>query len=46
MFETRKQLYEGIPVFNLGYEMGIETNPFFDDDNDKDSDCDISINEP
>ena len=46
MFETRKQLDEGIPIFNLGYEMGIEINPFFDDDNDNDSDCDISINDP
>ena len=38
MFETRKQLDEGTPVFNLGYEQGVEINPFFDDLDNSDDD--------
>ena len=38
MFESRKQLDEGTPIFNLGYEQGIAINPFFNDIDDSDSD--------
>ena len=34
MFEMRKKLDDGIPAFNLGYEQGIEINPFFETDTD------------
>ena len=40
MFQSRNQLDNGIPILNLGYEKGIEVNPFFQDldsDNDLDS---------
>ena len=36
LFETRKQLDEGFPILNSGYEGGIAVNPFFDTDNDID----------
>ena len=34
MFQARKQLDEGIPVLNMGYEKGVEVNPFFENDSD------------
>ena len=37
LFDNRKQLDEGIPILNLGYEKGIACNPFF---TDHDSDID------
>ena len=36
LFETQKNLDEGSPIFNLGYEGGIAANPFFDIDTDND----------
>ena len=36
LFETRKKLDEGSPIFNMGYEGGIAVNPFFDTDTDND----------
>ena len=38
MFESRKQLDEGNPIFNLGYEQGVAINPFFNDTDDSDDD--------
>ena len=38
MFESRKQLDEGNPIFNLGYEQGVAINPFFNDIDDSDDD--------
>ena len=42
MFETRKKLDDGIPALNLGYEQGIEVNPFFETDTDLDDTLDLS----
>ena len=42
MFEMRKELDDGIPALNLGYEQGIEINPFFETDTDLDDTLDLS----
>ena len=36
VFESRKKLDDGYPILNQGYERGVETNPFFEDDTDQD----------
>ena len=43
LFETRKKLDEGSPIFNLGYERGIEVNPFFDSETDNDMNCESPL---
>ena len=41
LFNIRKQLDEGVPILNMGYESGtIEANEFVNDNFDNDSDKD------
>ena len=32
LFDTRKKLDEGNPVFNMGYEGGVSVQTFFEND--------------
>ena len=34
--KLEKKLDEGFPIFNLGYEGGVEVNLFFDSETDND----------